>query len=114
MKSANSCFTHLNLQIPAETQSWINASNERFWEPPIRRYVEECLAGKTGVREKDFTMRWAAATVAKRPPHPDARRNIHDLRDTRDLNNLTDSACCTRPIRWPWSLNSRWPGLHRL
>ncbi len=81
-------LTHPNLQIPAETQSFsINASNERFWEPPIRRYVEECLAGKTGVREKDFTMRWAAATVA----------NVHRIlmrggifmtpRDTRDLNN---------------------------
>lgn len=80
-------LTHPNLQIPTETQSFsINASNERFWEPPIRRYVEECLAGQSGVREKDFTMRWAAATVA----------NVHRLlmrggifmnpRDTRDLN----------------------------
>ncbi|MFZ4536385.1 class 1 fructose-bisphosphatase [Propionivibrio sp.] len=58
-------LTHPNLQIPAETRNFsINASNERFWEPPIRRYVEECLAGQTGVREKDFNMRWVAAMVA--------------------------------------------------
>ncbi len=58
-------LTHHNLQIPAETPNFsINTSNERFWEPPIRRYVEECLAGKTGVRGKDFNMRWAATMVA--------------------------------------------------
>jgi fructose-1,6-bisphosphatase I/sedoheptulose-1,7-bisphosphatase len=58
-------LTHPNLKIPAATHNFsINASNERFWEPPIRRYVDECLAGQTGVREKDFNMRWAAAMVA--------------------------------------------------
>ena len=58
-------LTHPNLTIPAATQNFsINASNERFWEPPIRRYVEECLAGQTGDRKKDFNMRWAAAMVA--------------------------------------------------
>ncbi len=59
-------LTHSHLQIPAETRNFaINASNERFWEPPIRRYVEECLAGQTGVREKDFTMRWVASMVGE-------------------------------------------------
>ena len=58
-------LTHPNLMIPAETRNFsINASNERFWEPPIRRYVDECLAGVSGVREKDFNMRWAATMVA--------------------------------------------------
>ena len=58
-------LTHPNLDIPAATRSFsINTSNERFWEPPVRRYVDECLAGQTGVREKDFNMRWAAAMVA--------------------------------------------------
>ena len=59
-------LTHPNLQIPVETQNFaINASNERFWEPPIRRYVEECLAGQTGNREKDFNMRWVASMVGE-------------------------------------------------
>ena len=58
-------LTHPNLMIPAATHNFsINASNERFWEPPIRRYVDECLAGASGVREKDFNMRWAATMVA--------------------------------------------------
>jgi len=59
-------LTHPNLQIPADTQEFaINASNSRFWEPPVKRYVDECLAGKTGPRGKDFNMRWIASMVAE-------------------------------------------------
>ncbi|MCL2658059.1 MAG: class 1 fructose-bisphosphatase [Betaproteobacteria bacterium] len=61
----NFVLTHPNLRIPEETDQFaINASNERFWEPPIQRYVEECRAGKTGPRERDFNMRWIASMVA--------------------------------------------------
>jgi fructose-1,6-bisphosphatase I/sedoheptulose-1,7-bisphosphatase/fructose-1,6-bisphosphatase I len=53
-------LTHPNLSVPPETRYFaINTSKERFWEPPIHRYVEECLAGQTGIRGKDFNMRWA-------------------------------------------------------
>ena len=59
-------LTHPNLQIPTETQEFaINASNSRFWEAPVKRYVDECLAGKTGPRGKDFNMRWIASMVAE-------------------------------------------------
>lgn len=59
-------LTHPKMHIPAETTEFaINASNERFWEPPVRRYVAECLAGRTGPRGKDFTMRWIASPVAE-------------------------------------------------
>ncbi|MFA9273778.1 MAG: class 1 fructose-bisphosphatase [Candidatus Aquirickettsiella gammari] len=59
-------LTHPNLQIPADTNEFaINASNSRFWEEPIKRYVDECLAGKSGVRDKDFNMRWIASMVAE-------------------------------------------------
>lgn len=59
-------LTHPQMTIPADAQEFaINASNERFWEPPVRRYVEECLAGKTGIRGKDFNMRWVASLVAE-------------------------------------------------
>jgi len=59
-------LTHPNMSIPEETSEFaINASNERFWEPPIRRYVVECLAGHGGVRGKDFNMRWIASLVAE-------------------------------------------------
>lgn len=59
-------LTHPALRIPEETHEFaINASNSRFWEPPVTRYVNECLAGKTGPRGKDFNMRWIASLVAE-------------------------------------------------
>jgi fructose-1,6-bisphosphatase I / sedoheptulose-1,7-bisphosphatase len=59
-------LTHPELRVPADTQEFaINASNSRFWEPPVKRYVDECLAGKTGPRGKDFNMRWIASMVAE-------------------------------------------------
>ena len=59
-------LTHPDVMVPAETQEFaINASNSRFWEPPVKRYVDECLAGKTGPRGKDFNMRWIASMVAE-------------------------------------------------
>jgi fructose-1,6-bisphosphatase len=59
-------LTHPDMTIPKETSEFaINASNERFWEPPVRRYVLECLAGRGGVRGKDFNMRWIASLVAE-------------------------------------------------
>ena len=42
----------------------INMSNMRHWADPVRRYVEECLAGVSGARDKDFNMRWIASMVA--------------------------------------------------
>jgi fructose-1,6-bisphosphatase I/sedoheptulose-1,7-bisphosphatase len=59
-------LTHPHMTIPQETDEFaINASDERFWEPPIKRYVQECLAGRAGVRNKDFNMRWIASVVAE-------------------------------------------------
>jgi len=59
-------LTHPNMRIPETTCEFaINASNERFWEPPVRRYVEECIQGKTGPRGVDFNTRWIASLVAE-------------------------------------------------
>ncbi len=59
-------LTHPDIQIPVDTQEFaINASNARFWEAPVKRYVDECLAGKPGPRAKDFNMRWIASMVAE-------------------------------------------------
>ena len=59
-------LTHPQMRIPEETTEFaINSSNERHWEPPVRRYVQECLAGKAGPRGKDFNMRWIASLVAE-------------------------------------------------
>ena len=41
------------LRVPDDTQEFaINTSNARFWEPPVQRYVDECLAGRAGPRGK--------------------------------------------------------------
>ena len=59
-------LTHRDIQVPVDTHEFaINASNSRFWEAPVKRYVDECLAGKTGPRSKDFNMRWIASMVAE-------------------------------------------------
>jgi fructose-1,6-bisphosphatase I/sedoheptulose-1,7-bisphosphatase len=59
-------LTHPDIRVPADTHEFaINASNHRFWEPPVRRYVDECLAGRSGVRGKDFNSRWIASMVAE-------------------------------------------------
>ena len=59
-------LTHPGIGIPVTTSEFaINASNSRFWEPAVTRYVEECLAGKSGPRGKDFNMRWIASLVAE-------------------------------------------------
>ena len=59
-------LSHPDMKVPEETREFaINASNRRFWEPPVARYVEECLAGVEGPRGKDFNMRWVASMVAE-------------------------------------------------
>ncbi len=59
-------LTHPKIRVPEETQEFaINASNSRFWEAPVKRYVDECLAGKPAARGKDFNMRWIASMVAE-------------------------------------------------
>ena len=53
------------IAVPAETKEYaINASNMRHWAAPVRRYVDECLAGDTGPRGKNFNMRWVGSMVA--------------------------------------------------
>ena len=59
-------LSHRDLRIPEDTREFaINASNSRFWEFPVQRYVEECLKGSSGARGKDFNMRWIASLVAE-------------------------------------------------
>jgi fructose-1,6-bisphosphatase I len=58
-------LTERNMVIPVETREFaINSSNARHWHPPVKRYIDEMLAGKTGPRGKDFNMRWIASMVA--------------------------------------------------
>jgi fructose-1,6-bisphosphatase I len=53
------------MRVPKSTQEYaINASNSRHWDTGIRAYIEDCLAGEDGPREKNFNTRWVAAVVA--------------------------------------------------
>lgn len=59
-------LTHPAMLIPTATQEFaIDTASWRFWEAPVRRYVEECQAGHGGVRGKDYSMRWIASLVAE-------------------------------------------------
>lgn len=59
-------LTNDNVQVSEQAKEFaINCSNMRHWEEPVRRYIDELLAGKTSVRGKDYNMRWVAAMVAE-------------------------------------------------
>lgn len=59
-------LTHRNMRIPeASNEFAINMSNQRFWEEPVKRYIDECLAGVDGPRGENFNMRWVASLVAE-------------------------------------------------
>ena len=58
-------LTRENIRIPEDTKEFaINMSNMRHWDAPVRRYIDECLAGESGPRAKNFNMRWIASMVA--------------------------------------------------
>ncbi len=57
-------LTHPEMRVPEDSAEFaINASNQRHWEPPVQRYIDECLAGSDGPRGRDFNMRWMGAMV---------------------------------------------------
>lgn len=61
------CFVqgYKSVNIAERTSEFaINMSNYRHWEEAIRLYVDDCLAGSEGPRERDFNMRWIASLVA--------------------------------------------------
>jgi len=58
-------LTHPGLRVAEDSVEFaIDNSGARQWEPAVKRYVEECLAGAGGPRGRDFIMRWAASLVA--------------------------------------------------
>jgi fructose-1,6-bisphosphatase I len=59
-------LTARHVHVPATTQEFaINVSNHRYWDEPIRIYVDDCLKGTEGPRGTDFNMRWIASMVAE-------------------------------------------------
>lgn len=54
------------VKVPETSREFaINASNYRHWPVPIRAYIDDCIAGEEGPREKNFNMRWVASLVAE-------------------------------------------------
>lgn len=59
-------LTKSQLSVPTQTKEFaINMSNQRHWEKPVQNYIAELLAGETGVRGKNYNMRWVASMVAE-------------------------------------------------
>ncbi|CAN5844518.1 class 1 fructose-bisphosphatase [soil metagenome] len=55
-----------DMRIPAATDRIaIDATDTRFWQPAIRRYVDECLAGEPGPRGRNFRFQWLGSMVAE-------------------------------------------------
>lgn len=53
-----------NVQIDVDTSEYaVNSSNYRYWRAPMQQYIDELVAGDTGVRGRDFNTRWVAAMV---------------------------------------------------
>jgi fructose-1,6-bisphosphatase I len=65
---AAGCFrpARRGVRIPDNAEEFaINASNRRHWDPPVRTFIDECLAGVDGPAGRDFNMRWIASLVAE-------------------------------------------------
>ncbi len=59
-------LTKEKLQIPEDTAEFaINMSNQRFWEPEMKQYIDDCLQGEEGSLGKRYNMRWVASMVAE-------------------------------------------------
>ena len=59
-------LTKDQLQIPEDTAEFaINMSNQRFWEPEMKQYIDDCLQGEEGPLGKRYNMRWVASMVAE-------------------------------------------------
>ncbi len=59
-------LTHPGMAVSEQADEFaINHANRRFWEPAVRRYVDECLAGASGSRGRNFTMHWVDSLVAE-------------------------------------------------
>lgn len=59
-------LTHERVQIaPSAPEYAVNASNYRHWNEPVRTFVDDCVSGTEGPREKNFNMRWIGSLVAE-------------------------------------------------
>lgn len=55
-----------SIVIAERTQEFaINTANYRHWDEAVQLYIDDCLKGTEGPRERDFNMRWIASLVAE-------------------------------------------------
>ena len=94
-------LTHPEITIEPDTSEFaINASNSRHWEPAIKRYVNECLAGQAGPARPRFQHALDRLAGRRDAPDPDARRRFHvPARPQGPPPGPGDCGCCTKPIR---------------
>lgn len=58
-------LTGEDLRIPQGRREFaINISNRRHWSEPVRRYIDDCIAGRDGPLGHDYNMRWTGSMVA--------------------------------------------------
>ncbi len=92
-------LTHPGLTMPtACDEVSVHDVGSRSWEPPVNRYVRECIAGAEGPRGRDFRLRWSASLVA------DASRIL-----TRGGVFLHPHGASTRTGRHLWLLTEASP-----
>jgi fructose-1,6-bisphosphatase I len=59
-------LTNPRMQVPVTSMEFaINASNYRHWSKPVRAYIDDCLAGDAGPRDRNYNMRWVGSLVAE-------------------------------------------------
>jgi fructose-1,6-bisphosphatase I len=64
----SACFrlARRGVQISETSEEFaINASNRRHWDPSVRAFIDECLAGVDGLADRNFNMRWIGSLVAE-------------------------------------------------
>lgn len=55
-----------NVRIPEQTGEFaVNAGNQRYWLPPVQRYIADCVAGAGGPRGRNFSQRYVGSLVAE-------------------------------------------------
>jgi fructose-1,6-bisphosphatase I len=58
-------LTHDALKVVDTANEYaVNSSNGRHWDGPVKAFIEDCLRGEDGPRDRNFNMRWTAALVA--------------------------------------------------
>ncbi len=71
------------VENPVETKEYGVNQSSQHWEEPMRRYIEDCLAGKDGPRGKDFNMRWVGSHVWPTPSASSRARRLYLFRRPR-------------------------------